>query len=298
MSFLRQLVDEIDKARTDPASYANIVESYIPHFQDDKILKIPDRNVGIRTKEGPDAFKECAEYLRSAEACSSPLPSKALTKIAEELLIVVQKDPSELGSVNMNDLIEKYGSFEGAFNRVMECGGTTPEQIVVNILVSDGEKSRSQRNALLNKSLKRIGVASGKHDVYSQATIIILCTKFNNTVDSNDDENYGGPKYVSSQPKEPEKPKPQYRPQPEPKKEPVSQTQSDSLPMLKQKIVEQPKPVINKPSSDTGVNDENVVSVDRAERVVIEKGKKKKKITFTKHYKDGHTEKEVKFENL
>ena len=68
--------------------------------------------------------------------------------------------------------------------------------------------------------------------------------------------------------------------------------------MLKEKIVEQPKPVIKQPPSDTGVNDENVVSVDRAERVVIEKGKKKKKITLTKHYKDGHTEKEVKFENL
>lgn len=296
MSFLRELVDEIAKARTDPKSYANKVEAYIPHFQD-KILRLPNTNIGIKTQEGPDAYKECVDFLRNqAEECEVQIPSKGLTKIADELLVVVKKDPSQIGAVDMNGLIDKYGSFTGAFNRVMECGGTTPEQIVVNILVSDGDKNRSQRDALLNKSLKRIGVASGKHDIYKQATIIIFSTTFTNNFDSDDNETYGGPSYESSQPKvEPEPPKPEPKrepepPRPEPKREPEPQTQSNTLPMLKEKIVEQPK--------HTGENDENVVSVDRAERVVIEKGKKKKKITLTKHYKDGHTEKEVKFENL
>ena len=300
MSFLRQLVDEITQARTDPKSYADKVEAYIPHFKD-LILRLPNTNVGIKTQEGADAYKECVNYLRNTKIeCEAQIPSKGLTKIADELLVVVQKDPSQIGSVNMNELIDKYGSFTGAFNRVMECGGTTPEQVVVNILVSDGDKNRSQRDALLNKSLKRIGVASGKHDIYKNATIIIFSTTFTNNFDSDDNETYGGPSYESSQPKvEPEQPKPEPIKEPEqPKPEPKREPEPNSLPMLKEKIVEQPKPVIKQPPSDTGVNDENVVSVDRAERVVIEKGKKKKKITLTKHYKDGHTEKEVKFENL
>lgn len=304
MSFLRQLVDEITQARTDPKSYADKVEAYIPHFKD-KILRLPNTNIGIRTQEGADAYKECVDYLKNkANPCEGQIPSKGLTKIADELLVVVQKDPAELNSVDMNALIDKYGSFTGAFNRVMECGGATPEQIVINILVSDGDKNRGQRDALLNKSLKRIGVASGDHDVYKHATIIIFSTQFTNNFDPDDNESYGGPSYETSQPqKEPEKPKPQSIPKPEVPKpksvpEPAPQTQSDSLPMLQEKITEKPKPVIKQPPSDPGEKDENVVSVDRAERIVIEKGKKKKKITLTKHYKDGHTEKEVKFENL
>ena len=61
--------------------------------------------------------------------------------------------------------------------------------------------------------------------------------------------------------------------------------------MLSQKIVDPQK---NEPSNP----EDNIVSVDKAERVVVEGGKRKKKITLTKHYKDGHTEKEVKFESL
>ena len=296
MSFLRGVVEEVNKARTNPSSYADKVEGMKAHFQG-KILRLPNSKVGIKTHEGADAYDECAKFLRSAESLEAMVPSKGLTKIANELLEVVQKDVSQIGSVDMNAIIDKYGSFTGSFNRVMECGGSTPEQVVINLLVSDGDKSRGQRDGLFTKSLKRIGVASGKHDDYGTATVIIFCTKFENSVDSDDTENYGGESTPTSAPKvEPEKPKAEPQPQPQPQPQPRTQTGA-SLPTLTEKIV-QPKPVIKQPPPETTVTDENVVKVDRAERIVVDGGKKKKKITLTKHYKDGHTEKEVKFESL
>jgi hypothetical protein len=304
MSFLRDLVDEINKVRANPSSYVEKIADCKNYFNG-KILKMPDSTVGIKTQEGADAYDECIQFLRSAEPAEETVPSKGLTKIANELLAVVQKDASQIGSVDMNELIERYGSFSGAFNRVMECGGSTPQQVVINLLVSDGDKSRSQRNVLLNKAVKRIGVASGKHDIYRNASIIIFCTKFDNSVESDDYENYCGGTSSSYQPPKREAPKPvqqprpqpqyqpqpKYQPEPKPAPKPVSNPDS-SLPLLKQKIVEKPA------SSSAPQEDENVVSVDKAERVVVEGGKRKKKITYTKHYKDGHTEKEVKFENL
>ena len=113
-----------------------------------------------------------------------------MTKVAEDLLVIVQKDDSEIARVDMNPIIDKYGSYEGSFNRIMECGATTPQQVVINLLVSDGEKSRNQRNALLNKNIKRIGVASGKHDIYRVATVITLCTKFTSLSSSDDTQYY------------------------------------------------------------------------------------------------------------
>ncbi len=291
MSFLRELVEEINKVRANPKSYADKIEGMKAHFQG-KILRLPNTNVGIRTQEGADAYEECAKFLRTAESSEAEVPSKALTKIANELLEVVQKDPNQIGTVDMNAMIDKYGSFTGIFNRVMECGGSTPEQVIINLLVSDGDKSRSQRDALLHKAAKRIGVASGKHDIYRTATIIVFCTKFENTVDADDSIAYDGEAKV-----EVEKPKVEAPPQPKPQ----PPAQPEGLPMLEQKIVEQPKaqPAQPKPAAQPEAsNDPNVIKVDRSERVVVDGGKKKKKVTFVKHFKDGHTEKEVKFENL
>jgi hypothetical protein len=290
MSFLKELVEEINKLRTNPSSFADKIDGIKVHFQG-KILRLPNTNVGIKTQEGADAYGECAKFLRSAQAVEAMVPSKGLTKIANELLEVVQKDPNQIGSVDMNAIIDKYGSFSGIFNRVMECGGSTPEQVIINLLVSDGDKSRSQRDALLHKAAKRIGVASGDHDIYRHATIMVFCTKFDNTVDSDDTETYGGEFKV-------EPPKSEPKPEPKPKPEPEKPAQPQGgLPMLNEKIVDQSKPVIKQPPQEP-TTDENVIKVDRNERVVVDGGKKKKKITFTKHFKDGHTEKEVKFENL
>lgn len=295
MSFVRNLVDELNRARTNPFAYADKVEKYKGYFKEGNILKIPHTNVGIRTQEGPAAFDECIKFLRNEKLLSGePLvPSKGLTRIAQDMLVIIQEDATKIASMDMKSMVAKYGTFTGAFNRVMECGGCTPEQVVINLLVSDGDKTRGQRNAILNNNQKRVGVATGEHNVYKQASIITLAETFNNTVDADDTESYGGQSYgayeVNKQPQP--KQRPQFKPESEP---PRAQQNNSELPMLKQKIVE------NKggSSSNNYESDPNIERVDRSERIVVEKGKRKKKITLTKHYKDGHEEKEILFENL
>ena len=310
MSFLRQLVDEINAVRTNPAAYASKVEGYIPYFQD-KILKLPDQRVAIKTQEGAAAYEECVNFLKSAEPTAAHVPSRGLTRIANDFLSGVQSvDPSQIGTIDMNSIIDKYGAFQGNFSRAMEFGGNTPEQVVINLLVSDGDKTRSQRDALLNPILKRIGVSQGKHDIYRIVTIIVSCTVFQNNVDSDDTENYDGTELPPAGPKVVPQPEPVQQPIPaqtmapprqeyysppqpiqaQPEPEPMPVQSQPGLTMLKDKIVEQENP------NEGG--DDNIVNVDRSERIVNDGGKKKKKITLTKHYKDGHTEKEVKFEPL
>ena len=286
MSFLQDLVREINKARSNPSAYADKIEDMKKNFQGN-ILRLPDSNIGIKTKEGAAAYDECVRFLRSAESAQETTPSKGLTKIANELLTVVQKDPAQLAGVDMSSIIDKYGSFTGAFNRVMECGGSTPEQIVMNLLVSDGERNRTQRNALLNKSLKRVGVASGKHDVYRNATIICFCTNFTNSKDADDNETYSGSGSGSGYSSSGYKGSSGAT-----SKTTTTAPQSNKLPTVNDKIVEK------KPKEPDTAYEGGVVSVDKSERVVVEGGKRKKKVTYTKHYEDGHTEKEVKFEDL
>ena len=178
MSFLRQIVDEINVVRTNPAVYAIKVQEYIPYFQGE-ILKLPNQRVAIKTYEGAAAFKECVNFLKSEKPTEAYIPSKGLTKIAKDFLIKGQNvDPSQFDTIDMNQIIDKYGSFFGTFSRVIDFGGSTPEQVVIFLLVNDGDKSRSQRDALLNPNLKNVGVSQGKHDIYGTITIIVFCTAF------------------------------------------------------------------------------------------------------------------------
>ena len=212
MSFLRQLVDEINRVRENPKSYIERLEKYKGYFDGDK-LKLPNLDYAFKTQEGVAPYDECIKYLRTAETAPRLVPSKGLTGIADELMKVLLKDYNKIGSVDMNSLKNKYGTISGYFNRIIQCGGTTPEQVVIHLLVCDGDKNRRQREAILNKTSKRIGVATGEHESFSRATVIILVTSFENKNNSDDSENYGGPSFEAPKKHEPEPPK-KYEPPP------------------------------------------------------------------------------------
>ena len=118
-------------------------------------------------------------------------PSKGLTGIANDLLSNIQNcEPDELDSINMNQIIEKYGSFGSYFSRAMEFGGENAEQVIMNLLVNDGDKSRSQRDSLLDDNLKVVGIASGKHKYFGNCSIIVSSTTFDNILSKSDVQNY------------------------------------------------------------------------------------------------------------
>lgn len=190
MSFLKELLKEVNTLRENPKGYADKVLRYKSYFSGN-ILRIPGSKAGIQTEEGPAAYEEAADFLLSAPPVAKMTPSKGLTKIANEILSTIQNsDPDALDDIDMNEVIEKYGSFGGNFSRAMEFGGENPEQVIMNLLVNDGDKSRSQRDSLLSDDLKLIGLATGKHEAFGNCTIIISCTTFQNTKDSNDTQKF------------------------------------------------------------------------------------------------------------
>ena len=187
MSNERDLVRELNELRRDPKAYSFKLNKYKDYFEGN-ILKIPGAPAGIQTKEGPAAYDEAIQFLQTAKPADEMIPSKGLFYIASDFLAMVQKetDPNNLKDVDMDSIISRHGSFVGNFSRSMEFGGATPEQVIINLVVGDGDSSRGQREALLNGDLKKVGVASGKHDTYRTASIIVGCTQFNNN-SGNDD---------------------------------------------------------------------------------------------------------------
>ena len=183
---VKEIISEINKLRSDPTLHAKKVEEYT-HYFTDKIIKLPNLNVKIQTQEGSAPYFETIEYLKEREKGNELIPSKALCEIAQEIAENV-KD-SETGEIDEElgeQIIDKHGSFDGKFTRAMDFGGFTSEQVVINFLVCDGDLERTQREPLLGTGLKKIGVAFGKHDVYSTVCVLVTTTEFHNTKDEDD----------------------------------------------------------------------------------------------------------------
>lgn len=183
--FNRQLLDEIDFVRTNPKRYARKIEKYIEKFKDNTLI-IPELNLSIPTEEGPEAFKEAISFLVNEQRRSALNPSRGLCRAAEDLLYEAQRDADNVGSIRVEKLINKYGTIKGSLSRLIDLGGETPELVVINLIVSDGDPSRGQRNSLLNAEVKKIGVANAKDENYGHCSVIIMLTEFINKVDEND----------------------------------------------------------------------------------------------------------------
>ncbi len=186
MSFEEQLVKKINDFRKNPKSYAKKINDLIPYFKD-KNLKPPNSVHGIKTEEGAKAYIEAVDFLSKQDGVEELTPSKGLGRICLDFMEKAKNiDPSEINSIDLEKIIAKYGSFNGNLNRAMDFGGEDPEQVLINLLVCDGDPNRGNREALLAKDLKRIGIANAQHSSFRYCTLVISCTKFKNKIDKDD----------------------------------------------------------------------------------------------------------------
>ena len=283
MSFEEQLVNKINEFRTNPRGYAKKINEYVNYFKG-KTLRIPGSNAGIRTEEGAQAYIEAVDFLSKQDGVDPLEPSKGLGRICADFMAEAQKvDPDQIGNIDLEEIIAKYGSFSGSLNRAMDFGGEDPEQVLINLIVCDGDPNRGNRESLLSTELKKVGVANAKHPTYRFCTLIISCTKFKNTVDS-DDNGFIGVSYEA----------PSYK-KAEPKKEKEENTIKPRKVLLKDKIKseQEQEPPAQNDEEEEDAPPEGVVSESRTEKIVMEKGKKKRIIKIVRTMEDGSKETET-----
>ena len=278
--FNEDLIMEINLLRTNPKKYAKTISKYMNYFKG-KLLCLPESNAGIQTEEGVEAFKEAVDFLNKQPKIEPLKPSKGLCRIAEDFISIYQKPESgDLANKDMEEIINKYGSFAGSFSRAMDFGGETPEMAIINLVVSDGDPSRGQRESLLSTEIKRIGVANGKHDTYRHCSAIITCTEFENTFDK--DDNGLLTEVKPNNIKKNENIKEDYRSNKE-----LRENNYDKKNELKDKK-DKKQDKDNKNQSD-GKEElpPGVASINKTEKIIVEDGEKKKVIKIIKVMEDG-----------
>jgi len=190
MSFLNSLVKEVNDFRRNPYAYADKIAKNKKYFEEGtNNWKQPKSNLVIKTQEGPAAYDEAIDFLKNKSQSRNELtPSKGLTKIAEDLLKEYQNSGN--ADADVAGIVKKQGKFKGMFRNLVQLGSDVAEHVVVSLVVGDGDKTRSYRDALLSENLNKIGVAHGDHKDYRQCSVITLCNDFTNADGSSDDISY------------------------------------------------------------------------------------------------------------
>ena len=180
------LIREVNDLRRNPAEYVDKLNKSKEYFKPGtNIWKHPDNKAALKTEEGPAAYDEAISFLKNKSSPVGELtPSKGLNKITAEFLEIYQKDANK--KVEIEPVVEKYENSIGKLRRIVNFGSFTAEQVVINLLVSNGDKKREHSTNIFDGKLTKIGVAFGKHDVYKTIAVIVVCEKFVNTQDNDD----------------------------------------------------------------------------------------------------------------
>ena len=176
--FAQKVIEEVNKIRLNPKTYSNKIRGYLSCFQGN-VLRIP-KQPGLMTQEGPSAYREAADFLLSLPKLQPLTLDNALTSAAQDMANELSHydEFEQMNNINRESILEKYGHYEGQFGESTEFGSMTPEMVVVNLLVDDDNKSRSNRKMLFKETYRKIGCGSAPHNTYKSVTVIMFATNF------------------------------------------------------------------------------------------------------------------------
>jgi uncharacterized protein YkwD len=170
------VIDEMNKVRANPKSYAEYIRQERQFYSSDGSRIEHPGELPLMTQEGFTAVDECIEALEKAQPAGILKPHKALCQSAK-LLANDQSSKGTTGhtSSNGNDMLQRIHRFDKSLNEVGEncCYGPADARaIVIQLLIDDGVPSRGHRDNILNDMFSFCGVAITTHPVYRYVCVI------------------------------------------------------------------------------------------------------------------------------
>jgi len=181
-SWERGLVEELQHARTDPKSYARILEEQRkPKYKGLELHYRGERrrdDLIIDTREGVGACQEAIQFLKNVQ----PLPR---LRLSVGLCLAAKKSVNTVGPQGSTDAnstahVSEFGRLEpsGTTAEVAAFGTQSLRDMVFNLLICDGDTSRQGRKDIFDDKWTVMGVAAGRHARKDKMAIINFATQY------------------------------------------------------------------------------------------------------------------------
>ena len=178
-SLEKDVVQEINLARTQPKAYATFLEQLRPYYvggheqSPGAMLRGTDKSGRpiVVTTEGPRALDEAMAFLRS----TSPLPPLEVSqgmslgakdhvkdlktqKITDGRGLHQGRDGSQPG-----DRVNRYGRWQGTISENLAYGIDTARAMTVALIIDDGLPNRGHRKNIFDTQAHVVGAACDQH---------------------------------------------------------------------------------------------------------------------------------------
>ena len=176
---IETIISEINHIRKNPKSYARKLRNYSTQFKGN-VLRLENMKNGLITTEGPSAYNEAASFLEQLPKLNSLFPDDNLNNAAQAMANEMSKysDFAQMSSIDRDNIISSFGTYEGKFGESTDFGSLYPEMIVMNLIVDDGDERRRNRNMMFDSNFNQIGVGICKHDKFKSITVIMYANEF------------------------------------------------------------------------------------------------------------------------
>ena len=185
-SYNKRLIEELcaehNKLRKNPECYIGLLKKVLNLIRRNNILHLKGERP-FKTIEGKDAVLEAINYL-------SNLPKTLVEKLSNRLFVISDSlnfasldhaedigfngGVSHIGSdkSHMNDRVEKYCDWNGGLAESLDFGTNQAENIMIKLLICDGDKKRSQRNYIFDPGFIYFGAGFSQHIKYKRCCVI------------------------------------------------------------------------------------------------------------------------------
>lgn len=163
------VLDELNLARTNPKTYARLLEEYRKTFEG-KIARRPGK-IDLMTSEGTRAVDEAIRALKAQPALTAMRPSKGMSLAARDH--VKNTGPSGLtGHTGKDgsspfDRMNRHGKWQLSAGENISYGNDEGRAVVIQLIVDDGVPSRGHRTNIFSKKFNVVGIACGPHKIYN-----------------------------------------------------------------------------------------------------------------------------------
>lgn len=161
----REIVDEINLARTEPQKYVAFVEEFKKYYSGVN-LSLPGKPTLI-TAEGMAAVDEAISFLRAAK----PLPAFHVSKGVCSAAADHVKDLTNKGITGHKGSdgslptarLDRYGRWDMAVGENIVYDVGTARQIVIGFLIDDGVANRGHRRNIFDSKYRVAGISVSHH---------------------------------------------------------------------------------------------------------------------------------------
>ena len=181
----RQVVEELNLARTQPTEYAGFLIEYARLFTG-KELREPGKMI-LLTNEGESAVREAIRFLKNQQPLNGLIASKGMSKAAADM-VRMQETSNETGHKGRDgstfaERISRYGTWGGSCGENIDYGNNSARRIVMALIIDDGVSNRGHRKSIFTPKFSRVGVSCGTHKTYRYMCVIEYAENYTEKID-------------------------------------------------------------------------------------------------------------------